>query len=411
MAMINEIIDKIKKKMYCDNKVVFSFENRIISLISDNLEIIKYANERLFKHFPINNDFYGQFCEIKVYSYNIEDYYDDLCLILNRNYVWNQSKHMGGYYYNVEDGEYHYAIWTNKGHNNFGEESFGVEKVIKNFLNKEDISLLIFSKSEYYHFYFRCNEQAKSTPMRLIRSLFMYELVSDYSRLTYFHAAVIRYKNKGILICGASGNGKTSTLLNFMKSCDGELIANDKTFLFLGNKNELISYGWPTVVTIGVGSLKQYNNLEKFLFDINDINCSQELYGYKPNKKYISYTEEQLKKLPKEGNKLAMSHVMLANLFDKKILPMTQVDVIVNVNHHWNDEKEEIRQIIDNKRKYIEDNLIENISDQLQWIGREKCLPQNSDKVVDYIERNIPIYNYETDLKKIDMGKLVREVL
>ena len=54
-------------------------------------------------------------------------------------------------------------------------------------------------------------------------------------------------------------------------------------------------------------------------------------------------------------------------------------------------------------RRTIEENQIENISDQLIWIGREECKAKNVNQVVSYIENGIDIYNYETDFELINL--------
>jgi serine kinase of HPr protein (carbohydrate metabolism regulator) len=79
--------------------------------------------------------------------------------------------------------------------------------------------------------------------MRIIRSVFARECLLN--RYIYFHAAAIRYKDKGILLCGSSGKGKTSLLLNYLQTKTGELIANDKVFIGCDNKKGCIVQGWP----------------------------------------------------------------------------------------------------------------------------------------------------------------------
>lgn len=65
-----------------------------------------------------------------------------------------------------------------------------------------------------------------------------------------------------------------------------------------------------------VGNIKQFKELEKFLVNIDDIKSSQQLYGYKPYKKYLSLNNDDLSDLPKLGNKVVMSHSLLSHLFD-----------------------------------------------------------------------------------------------
>lgn len=45
---------------------------------------------------------------------------------------------------------------------------------------------------------------------------------------------------------------------------------------------------------------------------------------------------EQMKSLKRDGNKLAISHKQLAELFDKKIQFTSTIDIVVNVDLIWN---------------------------------------------------------------------------
>lgn len=385
--------------------VIYSFNDKCIRLVCDDFEFSDYALDRLGRHFLTETRVKGG--DVVVYACKVDENYELICKILSQKCKWKKIEHMKGYYYNTRIEDYGVTLWDN---NNNRNNKYG-EIVNQVYSKDNNISILINNSKEYYFFYYDCNEHTKPTPMRIVRSLFMYDLVNRYDAIAYFHTAVIRYKNKGVLLCGASGNGKTSTVLNFIKERDGELVANDKAFLCLEHNRQLISFGWPTVVTIGVGNLKQYKELEKFLINIDDIKSSQQLYGYEPNKKYLSLNNDELIDLPKEGNKVVMSHSLFSDLFDINIVSKTQIDAIIFINHHWDFGDSIIVKITEDKRRIIEENLIENISDQLVWIGCEECKAKNVNQIVSFIENEIDIYNYETDFKSINLKKVLDKVL
>lgn len=402
---MDKIIENIKKQMNNQFDVVYSLNDKHIRLICDEFEFCDYASDRLGKHFLVETG--ANSSDVVVYACKVDEYYESICEVLSRKAEWNITEHMNGYYYNTRFEEHGVTLWWNNDnrHSKSGE-------IVAQVLSKDNnISILISASKEYYFFYYDCNEHTKPTPMRIVRSLLMYDLIDGYDAITYFHTAVIRYRNKGILLCGASGNGKTSTVLNFIKEGAGDLVANDKAFLCIDNNGKLISFGWPTVVTIGVGNLKQYKELEKFLITIEDVKSSQQLYGYEPDKRYLSLNNDEMIDLPKKGNKLVMSHSLLSELFDINIVSKTQVDAIILVNHHWNFGDSSIAKITEDKRRIIEENLFENISDQLNWIGCEECKAKNVNKIISYIENEIDIYNYEADFKLINLKKVLDEVL
>ena len=106
-----------------------------------------------------------------------------------------------------------------------------------------------------------------------------------------------------------------------------------------------------------------------------------------------------------------ISHSLLSELFDINVVPKTQVDVIIFVNHHWDFGDSIVAKITEDKKKIIEENLLENISDQLNWIGCVECKAKNVNEIVSYIENEIDIYNYEADFKLINLKKVLDEVL
>ena len=214
------------------------------------------------------------------------------------------------------------------------------------------------------------------------------------------------------MICGDSGKGKTSTILDFLENCEGELVANDK--VYIGQKDgTLYVQGWPTVVTLGVGSMKKHQRLNKYLTTIDDITCQQDLYHYTPKRDYLSMSNEELQNLDKEGNKLVVSHQKIASLFGKTILGHMGLDLIISVDHGW--DKQEILTACTSeqeKKDIIIHNRISNISDQLGWLGKDRVVDiYNEERLLNIMGKDIPLYKYSSAFEGICIGKVLNEVL
>jgi len=369
--LLNNFTDIFLKENYTANRTS-------IQLYSDEKCIIETANERIKPHFPSILSTGSNNKIMKLYalsSKNSKQLIKSLDLE-NKEYNWKQINHMGGYYFNTNIlNKFSITAWVTKNHNNYGDKSFCIKNIITDFINSKEHTCILIDNLENSFFYIYNNIDAYTllTPMRIIRSLLMRPFLEN--NYIYFHAAAIRYKGKGILLCGNSGKGKTSTLLHFLNTKKGELIANDKVFIGIGEEKYVNVWGWPTVVSIGVGNLNQYEQLRKYLTNIDDVTCIQDLYGYTPKKEYLYLSKEEMKNLKREGNKLVISHQHLAKLFNKQIIPNSKVDVIININLQWNYKEKRLRKLDTNEIiSTLNNNIIDNISDQLCWIG---CLLHN----------------------------------
>ncbi len=413
---MDNIIKKAKNifenSEYAVEKAFFMGTTKIL-LFADSVDFANYASERLEQYFPQCIDNRSDEM-INIYTLRSTKMYELIKYELELIQTWEEIEHIGSIYFvSNQMNKYRISVWITNKNNYFGKNGYTVETVLKDYYDgNPNICLVVHNTHNFIFLYSQVDKCTTATPMRLIRSIFMQKLSNSYKNIMYFHAAAVMYKGKGILLCGASGNGKTSTVLDFMNYCEGSLVANDKVFLYIDENNQLQVYGWPTIVTIGVGNLKQYAQLQRYLVSIDDVSCSQELYGYKPKKEYLKYTDDQLRALGKAGNKLALSHNQFANLFRKNIKPKVNVDVLVFVKHEWECKNRNIKLIEYNKKEIIiRENILKNRSDQLEWIGNEKCHSTNVGDVIEYIKNNIPIYSFQSDFKKICFGDFLEEVL
>lgn len=413
---IMDYLSTTKKNLISNRKIkpqIYSVNNNTVCLYSSNYKIIDITNERLGPHFQqVTN------CGlINLFSMELDKINNFMGYMTGEyeKHSWKQIKHMDGYYYHTKlNDELLITIWITKKDKNYKNGDYSINDLITDYCEKkcQHICLLAKWKSDFYFFYNVLDPYVEITPTRIIRSIFLRSFLTK--NYIYYHAAAIEYKNKGILLCGNSGKGKTSCLLNFLDSKQGKLIANDKVFIGIDDEQKFRMWGWPTVVTLGVGNLNQYEQLKKFLTSIDDVSCLQDLYRYTPKKEYLNMSWEQMKSLKRDGNKLAISHKQLAELFDKKIQFTSTIDIVVNVDLIWNCTKKSIIKLTEFEQKIsiLKQNFIENKSDQLCWIG----YPWLSNSILDEQKvkkaiDSIDFYSYQNDFRDENLSCFLDEVI
>ncbi|OAB33781.1 hypothetical protein [Paenibacillus glacialis] len=83
-----------------------------------------------------------------------------------------------------------------------------------------------------------------------------------------FHAAGVRYQDRGIMIVGESGNGKTTTFIDFI--LQGAIpVSNDRIFIPSNTKVELAMFEWPSFINTSVGTLDKVKQLNHLLPDVH----------------------------------------------------------------------------------------------------------------------------------------------
>lgn len=379
MENFNELKGYILNKVECLFEDCYSMKGTTVRLFSDDKKIIKFCKERLKIYFP---SFPKSDKTIDLYSLKASKIKSLLQL---EGLNWNQVNHMGQCYYNAKSICFSVSTWANKN-----------PHILINDL-----------ENRFFYLYHDIDAYTMLTPLRIIRGLMVRPLLK--SGFICFHAAAIKYRNKGYLLCGKSGSGKTSTLLNFLNSKDGELISNDKAFIG-NNGNEFKIFGWDSVATIGVGNLNQYGQLKKFLTNIDDIACIQDIYGYTPKKEYLDLTSEEMKSLKKQGNKLAIPQHQLAKLFNKKIIPKQKLDTIILLDLDWNcKEKKLIKLDSLDKTAVLNDNILKVMSDQLHWIGYP--LLQSNNSICEEIVSSVDFYKYQSNFQDSNLTSFLDEVL
>lgn len=397
---------------YLSNKFYYLFDTSV-RFYTDDSKFIKFTDERLSFHFSSICD-----CNnvLKVYSLS-HKMGNQLIKIVNptsSSYEWKHVEHMGGCFFTTcISNNYTLTFLATKPHVRFKDCSLSVSELIYYFLNGFEHTCMVanFEQKRIFFIYNNVDDYTQLVPMRIIRSLMMRSLLKN--QYVYFHAAAISYRNKGILLTGASGKGKTSTLLHFMNNKHGFLIANDKVFIGVDMKKGPIVYGWPTVVTLGVGSLNQYDQLKRYLTNIDDVSCVQDLYGYTPKDDYLHMTKEQMKNLERNRNKLVISHRHLSEIFHMSIVPFEKISAIVNIKLEWMSRCRTLKRLEnESKRNILYTNIIDNISDQMEWMG----YPILTNKIIhnpifSRIIKTTNFYEFQGDFSDPNLSDFLDEVV
>lgn len=150
---------------------------------------------------------------------------------------------------------------------------------------------------------------------------FLRALIADIHYLSdrkCYHAALVNYRNKGILIVGDSGAGKTSLTFH-LAGAGGKVLSNDK--LFIGHDVEGKPAAWPHVTSfrVGGGLLRNMDN-QRILRLISDRSGSV--------KNFLSEIDQ---KGDYWGNKkkFELTPAEINYIFDSQIIDHSPVDLIV----------------------------------------------------------------------------------
>jgi hypothetical protein len=118
--------------------------------------------------------------------------------------------------------------------------------------------------SQRVEIYSASYSQGKAIAHDVIRQIITGQLMGEGYLL--LHAAAVVARNKGILIAGFKGQGKTSTALVFLKRFSADYISNDQ--ILIGQEGqELVARACPMSVKLGIGTLLQYPDLADLIPD------------------------------------------------------------------------------------------------------------------------------------------------
>ncbi|WP_207696117.1 hypothetical protein DOK67_0000682 [Enterococcus sp. DIV0212c] len=181
---------------------------------------------------------------------------------------------------------------------------------------EEDIKYYFSSrKKEILVFRGKMNDEwlARSI-MRLIRNIFRF-LAMENGEI-FPHGGLVSINEKGVAFIGEKRSGKTTNILNCLKS-GADFVSNDDVSIMLENE-KLIAYGWPRGIGVRGDSLKMVLGLE-------DLSSLYETLNH-PGNKIIEYSD--FKGLEPNGL-IFFQPEELSSTFHCKVIPSIQLDMIV----------------------------------------------------------------------------------
>jgi len=102
-------------------------------------------------------------------------------------------------------------------------------------------------------------EAATYFAVRLVRQLMTAQLLA--AGAVYTHTAALVHHERGILIAGHPGAGKTTTLIAVLRRLGGAFVTSDRLLLAADRNGGLRGYAWPAHLRVGVGTLHAYPDL------------------------------------------------------------------------------------------------------------------------------------------------------
>ncbi|MDO8603793.1 MAG: hypothetical protein Q7K40_00020 [bacterium] len=122
-----------------------------------------------------------------------------------------------------------------------------------------------------------------------LQTFAMVRAIMEYEYLTHgfglFHCAAIEVYNKGWLICGRKGTGKTTILLRLVTH-GATYVANDRAFIGL-RSGSLVVVPRPSRIRIGMGTALQHKQLRSLVSQEYKKMTNKELYN--PNLPKITF--------------------------------------------------------------------------------------------------------------------------
>ncbi|PMR61327.1 hypothetical protein C1A38_09320 [Verrucosispora sp. ts21] len=117
-----------------------------------------------------------------------------------------------------------------------------------------DRSTLLHADQEARKVVVRCATTEAIGPWapRLVRQAMTGQLLAE--GMIYAHAAAFTVRERGILIAGHRGRGKTTTLLTGLHHLGGDYVTNDRLMLHASD-TRLHGYPWPMPLRAGIGTL------------------------------------------------------------------------------------------------------------------------------------------------------------
>lgn len=114
-------------------------------------------------------------------------------------------------------------------------------------------------------FYEEANESIRRLPLRLIREVSLREMENLGG--IFVHCAFVSIGGRGLMICGDSGSGKSTTMIKLLDLPAARFVANDRGVVF-PLRDDYYFVTWPLAVRLGWGTAKdipRFSSIESAL--------------------------------------------------------------------------------------------------------------------------------------------------
>ncbi|MCY1117460.1 hypothetical protein OWO30_03855 [Bacillus safensis] len=166
------------------------------------------------------------------------------------------------------------------------------------------------------------NESAIRCPLRIVREIALRTLENQGGCFT--HAAAVSFEDgqKGALIIGDKGAGKSTTMWQFLHHGGADFITNDRSISVLEDQ-ELTVYGWPMCLALGVGTVQATTNIQELKNKKFSRSQDKRIWD-----ETIS-TEEEAKEKWASGCKFEITPKEAAEMTGTTIRSSTKVDMVI----------------------------------------------------------------------------------
>lgn len=365
------------------------------------------------KQYCINNVNFNVYVEkknfdqFKYIDYYINDFSIDQNIITTFNlYCIEDTIFLGNIKKLIENSKFK-IIKNFSGHleSNEFHEIFDIEKGEKLFINtRNGYNYAIFKKDSSFYIIAKENTlYKKQQALRVIRELLLRTL-ENYGYI-FFHSAAINYNNKGIMIIGNSGTGKTTLMSHLLNNLNSNFISNDRVFL---KKENYISLRYfPLPIRLGIGTIKSISQLRSYISNHKLFRTQNTMFADKELNLVLDKYNVFLDKNKIELTPLEFTKALNLNTIEKTVLNLIIVPNIIKES-----DKISIKELnsID-KNRVLSENCFTPKDES--WINPwliERNEPdiyymKVAEKLIEYIIENIPVisvtFGTNTDVELI----------
>lgn len=180
----------------------------------------------------------------------------------------------------------------------------------------EGMNHVIEFKKHEIDIYLQMNDDNKHyIPMRIIREI--YRIVLECNGYRELHASSFVIDNKGFIVLGNKGMGKTTNLIRSIYSYKADFLSNDKTFVNI-NCGEL--YGYPM-------SLNVRKDIVNFVPSLSNLMDNPKHYQHIEWKEY------------RDNNKITLSLIELKDYLNFNIISKHAFDNVIIIDDYNEGEK------------------------------------------------------------------------